>query len=84
MKTTIVKKEVRCEVCGGSIAAGETVGVRYCHNWDNPDEDMQGSVSVSFYRHVNKADCEKEIEVLRLRAQMDAQNEENVYHKATE
>lgn len=82
MKTTIVKKEVHCEVCGWEIPAGETVGVRYDYDWDNPDEDEQGSITVPFYRHADPEVCKKVREVLGLKAQTDAQHEEDVFHKA--
>lgn len=83
MRTEIVKKEVPCEVCGGSISAGETAGVHYDYDWDNPDEDIQGSFATSVYRHIDPEECKKYREISRLQAQVYAQHEEDVFHKAT-
>ena len=82
MKTAIVTKTVRCEICGGLIAIGETANVRYDYDWDNADEDMQGSITVPFYRHTDTEGCKKFHTANQLQAQMDAQFEEDVFRKA--
>jgi hypothetical protein len=82
MKTITLKKDTLCEVCGSTICAGETASVRYDYNWDDPDEDRQGSVQVSFYRHADQESCRHGLAIARLAAEIDAQHEEDQFHKA--
>ena len=84
MKTVVLDKEHHCEVCGGFMDAGETALVRYDYDWDDPDEDRQGSVAVPFYRHADKVKCEGQMEINRLASKIDAQQEEDEFHHATQ
>jgi hypothetical protein len=58
MATSILGTDQVCEICGGIIPAGDQAVIHSDYDWDNPDEDMQGSVMVSFYRHVDPATCQ--------------------------
>jgi hypothetical protein len=82
MSTVILKQQVRCELCGVAIKPGEQAVVRYDYDWDNPNEDLQGSVAVPFYRHADPDECRKQREVAQLKAKIDAQHDDDLFHKA--
>ena len=83
MNEEILKQDKRCEVCGHMIHAGEAAIVRRDYDWDNPNEDKQGSFLLSFYRHANREVCQKWIEVNRTGAKIKGQFEEDEFRKAT-
>jgi surface antigen len=82
MDTVTLKTDKTCEICGGTIAAGEQAQVRYDYDWDNPNEDIQGSIAIPFYRHADAKTCREWREVAQLKAKIDAQNDDDQFRKA--
>jgi hypothetical protein len=83
MSKITVKSDKYCEVCRGKISAGELALVRYDYDWDNPNEDEQGSIAVPFYRHANAETCQANREAMQLKAKIDAQADDDQFRKAT-
>ncbi len=82
MNKVTLEKDKKCEICGETIHTGEEAFVHLDYDWDNPDEDLQGSFAIYFYRHADKDKCEKGIELRRIEAKIAAVHEEDVFRKA--
>jgi len=74
--------DATCEVCQNTIQAGDDVLERYDYDWDDPDEDAQGSISTAFYRHADIEICKKNIDLNRLAEKISAMREEDIFRKA--